>query len=513
MIASPHAYDSHVLDVVSMLLSWVEAGEKAALALITETQGGGVRAPGALMAISEKGKSCGYLSGGCIDQDVIGHAQTVIETGCQKSLHYGAGSPFLDLPLPCGGAIHLTIIPATDISTLLSVRDELISRSPVGLDLDESRGLTISKGYLAETAQFTYAPKLRLRISGRGADCLALARLGSASGYDIHLQLPDPDDYAAAQNIGTAKLELLTTPDTLPDVSDDAWTAFVLMFHDRHWEVKLLQQSLQQNAFFIGAVGSRRTHLVRCQDLSESGVPSNQIARIHGPVGLVPSLRDSSSIAVSALAEIISCFQKNTHNVYANSACILLAAGQSVRFENGDKLLAELDGLPVLKHTAALCDDKRFKSKIGITGRRETERQSILRQHAWNIVENVAAQEGLASSLRLAIQVAQAQADIQSALVLLGDMPFVPSDHIERLYQALEPGVSAVISRNGDVICPPALFSRAVFENILAADGDRGANAIFKDLQNTRIVDLDTTAAADIDTVSDLKRLEGTILG
>ena len=59
----------------------------------------------------------------------------------------------------------------------------------------------------------------------------------------------------------------------------------------------------------------------------------------------------------------------------------------------------------------------------------------------------------------------------------------------------------------------PPFFSRAVFENILAADGDRGANAIFKDLQNTRIVDLDTTAAADIDTVSDLKRLEGTILG
>ncbi|MGB3627118.1 MAG: XdhC family protein, partial [Henriciella sp.] len=108
------AYTEHAEDVLSQWLGWRETGP-AALVMITGTVGGAVRAPGALMAVSADGDIAGYISGGCIDADVVLQAHAALKHGQAKSLRYGAGSPFVDLPLPCGGAIDLVIEPDADV--------------------------------------------------------------------------------------------------------------------------------------------------------------------------------------------------------------------------------------------------------------------------------------------------------------------------------------------------------------------------------------------------------------
>lgn len=308
---SPLATCEHPQDALRAALDFIDAGEEVALAIVTATHGGGVRAPGAMMAISRTGGSAGYVSGGCIDADVRLNAIRSLQTGQVQHLRYGSGSPFADIRLPCGGAIDVLIVPVTNAQTVTMALASLEARRPVSFAVQPSGEIAICDDPDMPAAFRTrYRPKLSLRIAGRGSDCLALARLASASGFNIRLQLPDQDDYDAARSAAIGKVERLTTPSSLPAVDDDAETAFVLMFHDAHWEKALLHQALGGPAFYIGAVGSARTHAARCALMQSASVPVADIARIRGPIGLVPSMRDASMLAISVLAEIADAFHK-----------------------------------------------------------------------------------------------------------------------------------------------------------------------------------------------------------
>ena len=81
------------------------------------------------------------------------------------------------------------------------------------------------------------------------------------------------------------------------------------MFHDHDWEVALLAQALSSEAFYIGAMGSERTHNLRCKALREAGVSEEVIDRVQGPIGLIPSMRDANLLALSTLAEIVKTAQ------------------------------------------------------------------------------------------------------------------------------------------------------------------------------------------------------------
>ncbi|MCA8893592.1 MAG: XdhC family protein, partial [Hyphomonas sp.] len=106
MSGSAPLYAEHPQDVLGQWLAWRQEGP-VALVMVASTEGGSVRAPGALMAVSASGQKCGYISGGCVDADVVLQARQSIEDGKPRSLRYGTGSPFIDMPLPCGGAIDM----------------------------------------------------------------------------------------------------------------------------------------------------------------------------------------------------------------------------------------------------------------------------------------------------------------------------------------------------------------------------------------------------------------------
>ena len=290
----------HPKDVLQSALEMMNRGAKIALAVLVNSVGGTVRNPGALMAIDEKGNFSGYLSGGCIDADIVSQAVVAIGSGQSTNLRYGLGSPFPDITLPCGGSLDIAIAPDPNKSHIATALSSLESRRKCSLEL-----VILSGKYIVELR-----PKLRLRIAGRGADAIALARLARSVGIECLFQSPDEVCCSEALQSGVVFVEQLTTPNQLPKSNDDSHSAFVLMFHDREWEVPLILDALQGDAFYIGAVGSKRTHERRCFDLKNAGCSESQINRIFGPIGLIPSMRDASMLAISAMSEIISEFHK-----------------------------------------------------------------------------------------------------------------------------------------------------------------------------------------------------------
>ncbi|PMR77884.1 xanthine dehydrogenase [Billgrantia endophytica] len=498
-------YLEHAQDVLGQWLAWRRVGE-VALVVVTATEGGAVRQPGALMAVSADGGRCGYISGGCIDADVAHHARQALRMGRIERLRYGSGSPFMDLPLPCGGAIEVCVLPDAKADVLRACHDRLASRKTATLNLSETGDLRLGRPVVAGALSFQYTPRLRLRIAGRGADSLALARLAAASGIQTELQLRDSAEIQDAQRLGIDSITTLTVPSTLPDLGDDPWTAFLLAFHDIDWEERLLAQVLQGPAFYIGAVGSKTTHARRCERLRAAGIAESQIGRIHGPVGLVPSMREASALAISVLAEIIEAYQRKVRFPFASTALVLLAAGQSRRFAGDDKLLARLRGQRVIHHAGSALREHDLAARIAVVGPDQAGRAAELRAAGWTIAINTDLEQGLSTSLAAGIRQAGQWQNVDAALVLLADMPNVPDAHLFDLRRALTPERTAVMSMAGTVPMPPALFDRSVFDRLLGQEGDAGAGRIFQSLERTATVPILAEWALDIDTREDLAR-------
>ena len=493
--ANTERYLEHPQDVLAKWIAWRAKGP-VALVVVVATSGGSVRQPGALMAVSGDGWVAGYISGGCIDADVILQAQQSLADGQSRKLRYGAGSPFMDLPLPCGGAIEIAILPQADEGLLKDCHDRLANRSPAGLMLAEI-GLT-----------FFYIPKLRLRIAGRGADPLALARLAKASGIETILHLPDGPDMLLAEEEGHACVLALGSPSAQTAVCDDAWSAFVMMFHDADREDALLADALAGEAFFIGAVGSARTHAARRERLRKLGLSETDIGRVHGPIGLVPSMRDASMLAVSVLSQVVAEYHKRPAAPFSRTALVLLAAGSSTRFARGDKLLSEFRGQKLIEHAASVLPGEAVASRVAVVPDPPGERGACLAKAGWSVLSNPSAATGLASSLKCGVQAATETPRADHVMILLADMPAIPAEHLRRLQLAVLSGHPAAMTMSDGRLSPPAVFGRAAFARLAELKGDAGARQFFQAIEGGVTVPLDPAYAFDIDTERDLQLAE-----
>lgn len=305
--ATPPGSGAWPVDVLAFLAGCQARGEACALVVVTNVEGGGIRAPGALMGVAADGRTLGYVSNGCLDADVALQARQAIEAGETRRLRYGQGSPFIDLRLPCGGGVDVLILPDPDPEVVDLAHAALVDRRPIRLSLGAHDIVAVDpvNETRRDESAIALSPKPRIRIAGLGAEPLALVRLAVAAEMEVVLQTPDAATAAAALATG-ARVDRLTGWTELPPMRDDKRTAVVLMFHDHDWEQEILIQALAGPAFYVGALGSAHTHAVRAAGLRERGIAQADIARIRGPIGLVPGLRDAPLLAVSALAEIVA---------------------------------------------------------------------------------------------------------------------------------------------------------------------------------------------------------------
>lgn len=266
------------------------AGMGTALVTLTAIRGGAARPLGAQMAVREDGLYCGFVSGGCVEAAAAWEALEAIKSGDERTIVYGEGSPWFDIVLPCGGGITLSIHPLRSARPLLAVLAALDRRHAAALRYSpRSRTLQIvmpegETGWEEDEFVVQYRPATRVIIFGRSVEAEMTAKLAEAAGYDVHI-----DDGS----------RLRTTSALI-----DAHTAVILLWHDLDRELPLLSAALAAAPFYIGALGSRRTHEKRARALIERGFHPDEIARIKAPIGIFPQARDASSLALSVLADV-----------------------------------------------------------------------------------------------------------------------------------------------------------------------------------------------------------------
>lgn len=272
-------------EILRFAVETLMSGQAAALVMLTEIRGGAARSLGAQMVVREDGQYCGFVSGGCVEAAAAFEALDVIATGADREVRYGQGSPWFDIVLPCGGGITLSIHKLRSAQPLLAVLNRLEQRLPAGLRYTpETQTLAslsspIPAGWHNGGFQTRFQPCVRVLIHGGSIEAQATAELAAAAGYDIcHF---DPCS-----------------------VQIDADTAVILLWHDLHRELPVLQAARDTKPFYIGALGSQRTHMQRRQKLSELGWREEEIDRIKAPIGIFPKARDARTLALSVLADV-----------------------------------------------------------------------------------------------------------------------------------------------------------------------------------------------------------------
>lgn len=290
------------------------AGRRCVLVTVTGVTGASTRSPGAHLAVSQDGAFAGSISGGCVEAAVVAEALDVLRAGRPRQVRFGAGSPYIDIRLPCGGGVDLMFSPLHPAGFGARALALLDRRQPLRLTLpqDGAARVAASDGGFSiavkgDCVAVNHIPPLRLALIGHGATIDSLALLAGASAADVTVLSPDADQVARATERGDGG-ELLAMPTMAPVFRSDRWTGLVFLFHDHDWEPRLLAHMLGQDAFFVGAMGSRKTHADRVEALRTLGVGPDAIDRIVAPIGLIPSMRDPETLAVSVLAQVIAAY-------------------------------------------------------------------------------------------------------------------------------------------------------------------------------------------------------------
>lgn len=277
-------------DVVDILQFAVDAYREGAVALATlvEIRGGAARALGSHVVVAADGRFCGYVSGGCVEAAVASEALLAMAEGRDRTVSFGEGSPFFDLVLPCGGGITVAIHLIRNPLALYQVLQRLSRRLPAALrympdrQLIETADSVERAGWVGGNFMSAYRPVTRVVISGTNNEAAKLGVLARACGYDV----------------------VSVDPAMLDKSIIDPFSAIVMLHHDLDAEQDATNAALGSAAFYIGALGSSRTHRRRVEQLQSRGWSSEAINRIRAPIGLFGPTKDSTSLALSVLADI-----------------------------------------------------------------------------------------------------------------------------------------------------------------------------------------------------------------
>jgi xanthine dehydrogenase accessory factor len=296
-----------VRELAETIERWRTRGDRVALATVVATRRSAPRPVGSKLAVSEQGDLFGSVSGGCVESDVALAAGEVIEDGTPRLLTYGIEDELAwSVGLPCGGEIDVFVerfegdLPAEPSVTLTVLEGERAGERVAGeIPPGPSRVLELEgQRVFAEVL----GPPPKLLVVGAIDTAEELCRAASALGWRTAVIDPRP---------ALVTRERLPSPDQLsvawPDeLEADADTAVVVLTHEDRLDVPALTKALASEAFYVGAIGSRRTQEKRRERLLEAGLDEEQLERLSGPAGLDLGAHTPAETAVSILAEVLA---------------------------------------------------------------------------------------------------------------------------------------------------------------------------------------------------------------
>jgi xanthine dehydrogenase accessory factor len=308
-----HPMDSIDLEVLKTCAAWLASGRRCELVTVIKTWGSSPRPIGATLALCEDGQVVGSVSGGCIEDDLIAHAREHgIDRTAPQVVSYGISADEAHrFGLPCGGTIELAIEPlsgASKIPELLErlARGELVERSvdlangAVTLDLAAPGAVQRIDNNVLHTI---HGPRWRLFIIGAGPLSRFLAQV--AAGMDYRVTVCDPrEEYRSGWNVEGVELVHMMPDDLVIEARLDARSAVVALTHDPKLDDLALMEALKSDAFYVGAIGSRLNNAKRRERLKLFDLTDEQLARLHGPIGLYIGSKTPSEIAISILAQM-----------------------------------------------------------------------------------------------------------------------------------------------------------------------------------------------------------------
>lgn len=315
--------DDRADDIPRLALDWHRAGRGAAIATVIETWGSAPRPVGSQLVIDRDGAMEGSVSGGCVEGAVIVEAIDALEEGAARLLDYGVSDDeAFAVGLACGGRIRVHVdtvggtLPEAVLSELVEAR---AARRPVALvvDLDGTGRQIVGPDAAPDrfrldrsgiepddrTFMGIHNPPLRMVVVGAVHIAQPLVAMARLAGYDPVIVDPRPAFGAAARFPGQTILD--DWPDeALAAHGLDARTAVVTLTHDPKLDDPAIRTALGSDVFYLGCLGSTRTHAKRVARLEEAGFTADDIARIHAPVGLDIGGRSPAEIAISIMAEV-----------------------------------------------------------------------------------------------------------------------------------------------------------------------------------------------------------------
>ena len=276
-----------------------------------------MRNPGTIMGVAEDGSFAGSLSGGCIENAVVAEALDVLVEGAPRLVRFGAGSPYLDIKLPCGGGLDVSFHKVEDEGFINSCFASIEAREPFSIATGP-HGIQHLPGARehsfdpqAGSAVFGHYPGPHIQIIGHGAGVEALASMAGTYGCTTRILTPDARliEQLQARGVESYRLDRTSQTDLL---QSDPWTATVFLFHDHDWEIDLMQAALAMPHFYLGAMGGRRAHVFRSEALLARGITQEQLDGIRAPIGLFHSSRDPHTLALSTLGEIVRTYEETS---------------------------------------------------------------------------------------------------------------------------------------------------------------------------------------------------------
>lgn len=326
-------------DPIEIAELWLRETGGIALATVIGTQGPSPRATGSHMVIRDDGCFAGSVSGGCAEAAIVDAALAALRDGKLRQLEFGVQDEReWNVGLACGGQITVLVEPlfgetARDLFNALNgarradrpiVRAVDIATGECLLLHPDACNSPLEKA-AAEAAQKNksgiacldnrdwflriYHPPIELIIVGAVHIAQALANMAALLGYRVRVIDPR-SSFATAERFPGITLVQAYPDEALQNLTSRS--AVVVLSHDPKIDDPALMTASQSPAFYIGALGSKRTQAARLTRLSAQGLSADALSRIHGPVGLAIHAKTPAEIAVSILAEITRIHRQPT---------------------------------------------------------------------------------------------------------------------------------------------------------------------------------------------------------
>jgi xanthine dehydrogenase accessory factor len=306
--------------VLRTLRDWRVAGRRALLSTVVRTWGSSPRPVGSIMALAEDGAVVGSVSGGCIEDDLIArysraHGDGVMPTGAPALVKYGITADEAHrFGLPCGGTLELlleydpdaeslkTLVAALEQGRLMQRTVRLADGAVALAEATSPAELLVDDSELVNT----FGPEYRMLLIGAGQLAEYLATMAKFSGFAVTLCDPRTE-YHTAWTLPGVAITTEMPDDAVVAFKPDRRTCVVALTHDPKLDDLALLEALQSEAFYVGAIGSRRNAEARRERMIEHFEQTEQsLARLRGPIGIYIGSKTPPEIAVSVMAEILA---------------------------------------------------------------------------------------------------------------------------------------------------------------------------------------------------------------